>query len=96
MNLVDNLQLQQIYIEHLYRTHTKNTTPLEKQPKHIDSVELTGSKFNALIASTTILGFNRILWSKSGTCAEVGEEITDLGMDDDDESEVRIIEDGTF
>jgi hypothetical protein len=75
----------------LYKIHEKHPTALENQPKLIDPAKLTGFRFNASNTSKTILGFNRILWDKTGGFPKSGEEITDLGLDDNG-SEVTSVE----
>jgi len=66
---------------------------LDNQPKLIDPAKLTGFRFNASNTSKSILGFNRILWDKTGGFYKAGEEMTDLTIDDND-SEVTSVEQG--
>ena len=78
---------QEIYVRFLYKMHSKNPTPLENEPKYIDPVKLTRFKFNATNVWKTILGFNRILWANDGGYAKQGEEVTDLGVQEEIDSQ---------
>lgn len=62
--------------------HAQNSTPLENEPKHIDVVRLMGFRFSASKARKTILGFNSILWSSDGRYATQGEEVMDIGVEE--------------
>ena len=80
-------------MRYLYKIHAKAATPLENEPKSDNPVKLTGFKFSAENANKTILGFNRILWTKDSGYAAPGEELNDLGAEDRD---IHIMEECTF
>ncbi|KAE8381793.1 hypothetical protein BDV26DRAFT_65664 [Aspergillus bertholletiae] len=70
--------LYERYLRYLYKVHAESSTLLEDEPRSIDPAKLTGGRFSAPDANTTILGFNRILWMKCGAYAGNGEEPTEL------------------
>lgn len=76
--------LFEVYVRYLYKIHSKAATALENEPKSDNPVKLTGFKFSAENATKTILGFNRILWTKDNGYAAPGEELNDLGVEDRD------------
>lgn len=93
--LADN-QLQEIYVQYLYKVHAKTQTPLDNEPKCGNPAKLTGFKPGAANASKTILGFNRILWTNNGGYTKPGEELTDLSLGVRDEPEIQTTEERMF
>ena len=63
--------------------HSKNPIALENEPQHLDASKLRGFRATALHARQSILGHNGILWAKGEGCAEQGEEVYDLGVQDE-------------
>lgn len=68
--------------------HAKNPISLENEPKHLDPSTLKGFRVTALKARASVLGHNGILWIRGEGCAEQGEEVVDLGTENDNSAGV--------
>lgn len=63
--------------------HSRNHIVLEDEPRYLDPSKLKGFRVTALHARQSILSHNGILWARGEGCAEQGEEVYDLGVQDD-------------
>ncbi|KFZ17772.1 hypothetical protein V501_01572 [Pseudogymnoascus sp. VKM F-4519 (FW-2642)] len=75
--------LLEIHFQYLYKMHAKDPVPLENEPKYLAEGKLKGFRISASHARDSILGHNSILWSRGDGYAESGEEVTDLGIQDE-------------
>lgn len=66
--------------------HKERATVLEDEPKNMDISKLTQFKANATHARASILEFTGILRSRLGGYVKPGEETTDLGIQDQENS----------
>ena len=65
--------------------HAKNPVPLENEPKYLAVGKLKGFRISASHARDSILGHNSILWGGGDGFAKPGEEVTDLGIQDEND-----------
>lgn len=64
--------------------HAKNPIVLEAEPQYLKPHTLRGFRVTALNARESVLGHNGILWVRGEGCVKQGEEVTDLGADNND------------
>ncbi|KIX09067.1 uncharacterized protein Z518_00145 [Rhinocladiella mackenziei CBS 650.93] len=79
--------LLEIHVRYLYKIHARNPIVLENEPQFIDAKKLTSFKINAVYARESILGHNRILWTRGNGYAKQGEEVTDLGIEGENDAQ---------
>ncbi|OQU96863.1 Fungal specific transcription factor domain-containing protein isoform 3 [Cladophialophora immunda] len=79
--------LLESHVRYIYQIHANHPTILENEPKYIDPKKLTSFRTNAVHARESILGHNRILWRNGNALPSQGEEVADLGPEDESDGE---------
>ncbi|OCT45727.1 hypothetical protein CLCR_01572 [Cladophialophora carrionii] len=76
--------LLESHVRCIYKIHAKHLTILDDEPKLVDPTKLTSFKINARHARRSILGHNDILWRNGDVLPRSGEELGDLGIEEDE------------
>jgi hypothetical protein len=80
----DSHVFQESHVRCIYKIHAKHATVLDNEPKLVDPTKLTSFRINARHARRSILGHNDILWRNGDALTRAGEEVADLGIEEDE------------
>ncbi|KIW68212.1 hypothetical protein, variant [Phialophora macrospora] len=79
--------LLESHVRCIYKIHAKHATVLDNEPRLVDPAKLTSFRINARHARQSILGHNDILWRNGDALTKSGEEVGDLGIDEDEDDQ---------